>query len=104
MSSLPNLKKLQPSHKYLEVFKNTIIYSKEELLFHELQHHLTKLTSNKSQTQELSFSDRFQILETLKLKTIELKKMIDKNDDEENSSKHSSLIKLSHAKFVEDMI
>eukprot|EP00347_Sterkiella_histriomuscorum_P002945 403366190 len=83
--------------KYKNIYP-LYIYSKEELLFHELQKMITKLTSIKS--YDLSFQVKFQYIDMLKQKTMLLKKMIDgKEEDEEKS-----IIKLSHTKFIDDMI
>ncbi|CDW75343.1 UNKNOWN [Stylonychia lemnae] len=74
------------------------IYSKEEMLFHELQKMITKLTSNKS--QEMSFPDKFKSIETLKNKVNLLKKSIDSKTEEDEPA----MIKLAHTKFIDQMI
>lgn len=42
------------------------LYSKEELLFHELQKMITKLTSTKS--IDMNFKEKFKSVEQLKMK------------------------------------
>jgi hypothetical protein len=74
------------------------IYTKEELLFHELQKMITKLTSIKS--YELSFKEKFKNIEVLKSKNTQLKKLIDVRDEDQPPS----VIKLTHTKFVDDII
>lgn len=59
---------------------------------------ITKLTSINN--YELSFQEKFKYIEILKQKTTQLKKMIDGKDEDEEKS----IIKLSHTKFVDEMI
>ena len=40
----------------------------------------------------------------LKRQCVDLKRMIEKNNGEDNPAKHPSLIKVSHVAIVEDMI
>jgi hypothetical protein len=65
-----------------------VIYNEEELVFHEVQKRLTELTQTKN--EGLSFKEKFQQIDFLKVKVLNLKKIIDIKPKSLISQKHIS--------------